>query len=141
MSRSKRKKEFEKLVQRIDPPSKLLCTWELKGGVSAQVTALEIERPNGQTRKMIVRRHGETDLKQNPHVAAYEFKLLQILQSVGLPAPTPLYLDQSGEVFPTSYIVIELIEGQTEFVPSDLADYIIQMATNLARIHSRCLEL
>jgi len=35
---------FEQIIQKIDLHSQLLRTWELKGGVSAQVTALEIAR-------------------------------------------------------------------------------------------------
>lgn len=136
MTKSKEDQKFEQLVQRIDSQGKLLRIWELKGGVSAQVTAFEMECSDGQTKKMIVRRHGEVDLKQNPHVAADEFKLLQILQSVELPTPTPYYLDPSDVVFSTPCIVIEFIEGQTEFVPSNLTDFIIQLATNLAKIHS-----
>ena len=62
MSDSKADKKFELVVQKIEPQSKLLRTWELKGGVSAQVTALEIEKLNGHTQKMIVRLHGEVDL-------------------------------------------------------------------------------
>jgi hypothetical protein len=51
MTESKEDKKFEQLVQKIDPHSKLLRTWALKGGISAQVTALELERPDGQTKK------------------------------------------------------------------------------------------
>lgn len=128
-------KSFEQLVQRIDAQSKLLRKWELKGGISAQVTALEIERSDGQREKMIIRRHSDADLKRNPHAAADEFKLLQRLKSVGLPVPTPYYLGQSGEIFSTPYIVIEFIEGQTEFVPNHITDFILQLAVNLIRIH------
>lgn len=128
--------KFERLVQRMDPQSKLLRTWVLKGGVSAQVMALEIRRSDGQTKKMIVRQHGDADLKQNLHIAADEFKLLQILETAGLAVPTPYYLDQSGEIFSTPYLVIEYIEGKPEFVPSDLTDLILQLATHLFRIHN-----
>jgi aminoglycoside phosphotransferase (APT) family kinase protein len=127
---------FEQLVQRIAPNSKLLRTWQLKGGVSAQVTALEIVLPDGQTKKMIVRRHGDEDLRRNPHVAADEFKLLQLLQTAGLATPKPYHLDQSGEIFATPYIVIEYIEGKPEFMPSNLNDFILQLATHLTKIHS-----
>src|SRR6266545_4048879 len=122
MTESKEDNKFERLVQKIDPQSKLLRTWELKGGVSAQVTALEIERPDRQTNKMIVRQHGEVDLKHNPRIAADEFKLLQLLRSAGLAVPTPYYLDQSGEIFSTPCVVIEYIEGQPEFAPADLTN-------------------
>ena len=80
MTESKEENRFKQLVQKMEPQSKLLRTWELKGGISAQVTALEIKRPDGQMKKMIVRQHGDVDIKQNPHIAADEFKLLQILQ-------------------------------------------------------------
>jgi aminoglycoside phosphotransferase (APT) family kinase protein len=66
---------------------------------------------------MIIRQHGEVDLKHNPHVAAVEFKLLQLLHSVGLAVPTPYHLDQSGEIFSTPYVVMEYIEGKPEFAP------------------------
>ncbi|PTX51924.1 aminoglycoside phosphotransferase (APT) family kinase protein [Melghirimyces profundicolus] len=133
--KSKEYKKFEQLVQRMDPQSKLFRTWELKGGVSAQVTALEMMRPDGQTKKVIVRRHGEVDLKQKPHVAAYEFKLLKMLKSEGLPTPTPCHLDSSGKIFSTPTLVIEFIEGQTEFAPVHFPDYMRQLTTHLTNIH------
>lgn len=126
---------FEQLAQKIVPQSRLLRTWQLEGGVSAQVTAVEIEQPDGQTKKLIVRRHGDRDRQRNPQVAAGEFRLLQILQSEGLAAPKPYYLDQSGEIFSTPYLVIEYVEGEPEFAPSNLSNYLLQMATQLAGIH------
>jgi aminoglycoside phosphotransferase (APT) family kinase protein len=113
----------------------LLRAWELKGGVSAQVTALEIERPGGQTHKMIVRQHGAVDRQHNPQIAADEFKLLHITRAAGLPTPAPYYVDRSCEIFPEPYVVIEYIEGTTEFAPVDIRDLIPQLATQLARIH------
>jgi aminoglycoside phosphotransferase (APT) family kinase protein len=142
MAASKEDNKFERVAQKIEPHSKLLRTWELKGGVSAQVTALEIERPGGRTQKMIVRRHGEVDLKHNPQIAADEFKLLQLLHSAGLATPRPYYLDQTGEIFSTPYLVIEYIEGKPEFAPTNLPDLLLQLATQLSRIHQvDCLHL
>jgi aminoglycoside phosphotransferase (APT) family kinase protein len=135
MTASKEDNKFEQVLQKIDPQSKLFRIWEMKGGISARVTALEIERRDGRTKKMIVRRHGAVDLAHNPHVAADEFKLLQRLHSVGLAAPRPYYLDQSGEIFSTPYVVIEYIEGTPEFAPSNLPDLLVQLATQLSRIH------
>ena len=71
--------KFEQMIQKIDSQSKLLRTWKLQGGASAQITAIEIERADGQTKKMIVRQHGEGDLEDNPQIAADEFKLLRLL--------------------------------------------------------------
>jgi aminoglycoside phosphotransferase (APT) family kinase protein len=127
---------FERLVQKIEPQSRLLRVWPLKGGVSAQVTALEIERSDGQTTRMIVRQHGAVDLAHNPNIAADEFKLLQILQAAGLAAPRPYLVDQSGTILGTPCIGIEYIEGAPEFAPANLSDSLHQMATHLAGIHA-----
>ena len=135
MTSSQEGQKFEQVVRKIDPHSRLLRVWEMEGGVSARVTALEIEWPGGQTQKMIVRQHGGADLKRNPQIAADEFRLLQLLQSAGLAAPAPYYLDQSGEIFSQPYIVIEFMEGMAEFAPADLDDYILQLAAYLSGIH------
>ncbi len=130
---------FERLVQKMDSRYRLLHVWELKGGVSAQITALEIAHPAGQTQKMIVRRHGDTDRQRNLHIAADEFKLLHHLKSAGLAVPTPYFLDESGAVFPTPYLVIEYMDGATDFAPPNLPDYLRQFASHLAQIHRLAL--
>jgi aminoglycoside phosphotransferase (APT) family kinase protein len=126
---------FEQLVSQIAPQSKLLRTWPLKGGISAEMTAFEIEHPDGQTTKLIVRRPGDEDLKRNPRAAEDEFELLRTLQSTDLATPKPYHLDPSGEIFPTPCLVIEYVEGEMEFCPSDLSAYAHQLATHLAKIH------
>jgi len=126
---------FEQLARKVAPQSALLRAWPLHGGVSAQVTALEIRRADGHIQRLIVRQHGAVDLARNPHVAADEFALLRMLRASGLPTPTPYYLDQSGELFATPVVVIEYIEGEPEFAPADRADFIRQFAAHLAQIH------
>ena len=135
MPEASRNPKFAQVLQQIVPQSQLLRAWPLTGGVSAQVTALEFQRPDGQIQKMIVRQHGATDLQHNPQIAADEFKLLQILHSVGLAAPKPYYFDQSGQIFSTPYVVIEFIEGAPAFNPTDPDDLMLQLATHLAQIH------
>ncbi|MFO7320238.1 MAG: phosphotransferase [Chloroflexota bacterium] len=126
---------FAKLVQRIIPGARLLRVWRLEGGVSAQVTAIECILSGGQTRKLIVRRHGAADLQRNPRVAQDEFRLLDRLYHAGLPVPKPYYVDESGEFFPTPCLVVEFIEGRPDFAPADLNEYLQQQATLLASIH------
>lgn len=126
---------FVKLAQRLDPQSRLLRIQPLAGGVSARVTVLDIEQADGRTHHLLVRQHGEVDRQQNPDVAADEFRLLQLLHAAGLPVPKPYYLDQSGEIFPEPYVVVEYIVGETEFAPADQHNFLEQLATHLAHIH------
>lgn len=126
---------FARLIRRMDPESALRRAWRLTGGVSAHVTAVEVKRADGDVQTLLVRRHGEVDLRQNPNIARDEFKLLEIAKSHGLAVPQPHYLDESGDLFPTPYLVIEYIEGETDFEPADVDEYVRQMAEELAKIH------
>ncbi|MGA7669792.1 MAG: hypothetical protein WBW04_05180, partial [Nitrolancea sp.] len=87
-----------RLVERIDPHVRLLRAWPLTGGVSAEVTAIEIERANGHVEKLVVRKHGPVDLATNPDIAADEFALLRVLHEEGLTVPAPRYVDATGEI-------------------------------------------
>lgn len=126
---------FDQLLRKFDPESRLVRTWPLMGGISAQVTAIEVERGDGGRQKMIVRRHGDEDFAQNPHVAADEYKLLQTLKSNGLPVPKPYYVDETDDLFGRPCIVVEYVEGETIFEPDDLHDFARQLAAVLAQIH------
>lgn len=126
---------FARLARKIAPDSTLLRAWTLHGGVSAQVTALELQRADGQTQKLVARQHGAADLARNPQVATDEFRLLRIVHEAGAPAPAPYYLDQSGEFFGTPVLVVEYIEGETVFALADTPDLLPQLARQLAAIH------
>ena len=135
MRDAKEDKQFAQVVQKVAPQSRLLRIWKLTGGISAQMTVLEIEQPDGSTKTMIVRQHAKEDLKGNPQIAADEFKLLHLLHSVGLAVPIPYALDQSGEIFSSPYLVLEYIEGQPQFALSHVPDLLLQCARHLSKIH------
>ena len=124
-----------RLVQKIAPDSRLRRAWPLPGGVSAQATALDVVRADGRLTRWVVRRHGAADLAQNPHIAEDEFKLLGALDAAGLPVSAPVHVEPSGDVFPTPALVIEFVDGRTDFAPADLNAATGQLAAALARIH------
>jgi aminoglycoside phosphotransferase (APT) family kinase protein len=128
--------KFEAVARKIDPGGRLVRVWDLKGGVSARTTALEIALGSGGTRRVIVRQPGPVDRQQNPNAAADEFRLLPGLLSVGIPVSRPCLLDSSGEIFLFPYLVLEYVEGATEFAPSNLDDFLAQFVLNLCRIHA-----
>jgi aminoglycoside phosphotransferase (APT) family kinase protein len=128
--------QFEQVVQKINPDARLLRVWALKGGISAQMTALEFMLADGQTRKVIVRRPGEWTMQHNPHAATDEFRILRFVQQAGLKTPRAYLLDSSGEIFPQPYLVIEYIDGAPEYAPADPVGYAQQVAEELAKLHT-----
>jgi aminoglycoside phosphotransferase (APT) family kinase protein len=134
-SKAEEQTQFEQVAQRIEPNSKLLRIWQPAGGISAFIRGFEVERQDGHVIKMILRQHGEVDLKSNPHIARDEFRLLSLLYAVGIPVPLPIHLDQSCQIFTTPCLVTGYIEGVTDFTPSNLDDYLLKLAEGMAKIH------
>lgn len=126
---------FQRLAQRIDPGSRLLRAWPPAGGISATITALELEQPGGAIKRVIVRRPAAQALERDPDAAAREYRLLQLTRSSGLPTQAPLYLDQSGTLFPTPFLVLEYVDGAPQFAFPDLNAAMQQLAWQLAAIH------
>lgn len=127
--------KFHTLVHRMNAAWQLLRTWVLKGGISAQVTGLEILQSDGHIIKLIVREHGDLDLQRNPHIAADEFKLLNLLHSENVSVPKPYHLVPDGELFLKPALVIEYIEGKANFAPSNMNEYTYQLAVALSQLH------
>jgi aminoglycoside phosphotransferase (APT) family kinase protein len=126
---------FRELARRIEPAATFRRAWRLSGGVSAEVTVIELERRGGDLTRLLARRHGVADRTRNPHIARDEFALLEVAQAHGLTAPRPVYLDESGTLFPTPVLVLEYVEGETDFAPDDLPGYLTRAAGELAMIH------
>src|SRR5262245_35443405 len=97
---------FQHIVHRIDPQSRLIRAWKLKGGASAQVTSLDLEQSDGCIARWVVRRHSAIDLASNPDVAQHEFFLLDQLDAAGLPVPRPIHVDASRTILPSPYVVV-----------------------------------
>lgn len=128
--------KFVQLVHQIDPDSKLLRSWALTGGISAQVTALEVQAANGDTQKWVLRQHSARQIADNPQSAAHEFAIMGALQAAGVPVPAPIYLDESNSLFERPYLVMGYIEGETQFAPDDINHYIDQFTRQMVKIHA-----
>jgi aminoglycoside phosphotransferase (APT) family kinase protein len=126
---------LEQLVHRLDAAARLVRAWPLTGGVSAQVIAFELAKPDSTNQRWVLRLHGEADRRANPHIAADEFALLETLTAAGIPVPVPALLDVTGEFFGLPGLVMAFIDGAPEFNPTDRDDFVRQIAVHLARIH------
>jgi len=131
---------FAILIERAIPGASLQHRWSLKGGVSAHLEALEFTLPNGETRRVVVRRHGAAGWKPlEDDVTTTEFALLKALDRAGIPVPQPLFLDVSASILPSPYLIMAFVEGTTTVEVRDLTGALRQMADFLCHLHS--LEL
>ena len=126
---------LERLATRIREGARLTAWRRMEGGSSALTLELELRLAHGGAESVVVRRYGERDLRQNPRVAECEFRLLGIAARLGLPAPRPVLLGEPDEDWPTPFVVIERVNGEADFAPPDLDEYLRRLADALAAIH------
>lgn len=134
-SHDQEREPFAGIARKLNPKGKLRECRPLTGGISAATTYIEVETEAGAISRCVVRQHGESDLKRDPEIAKHEFELLHILNRHGIPVAQPIMYDQSCELLPGPYIVVDYIDGYTELQSRDAVDHAEQLAVQLAAIH------
>jgi aminoglycoside phosphotransferase (APT) family kinase protein len=119
----------------VEPTAELARVWELRGGVSASVTAFELRLPEGTVRKLLVRRYGALDVCAEPAIAEHEFSLLSALHAAGAKVPKPVFADGIGSLARTPLLVAEFVEGGPMPDPKSDPDTLAILAHALATIH------
>jgi aminoglycoside phosphotransferase (APT) family kinase protein len=126
----------EKLAEALSPAASISRVWALEGGISGQVTALELREPTGEFRRFVIRQHRHDFLPSSETTAAErEFRLLEGLHGQGLAVPRPIHLDLSGQILPGPYQVLSYVEGEMDLAPRNEEAYLLQLADHLAAIH------
>ncbi len=67
--------------------------------------------------------------------AAYEYQVLDLLQTSGVPVPFPLLLDETRSIHETPYLAVSFIDGTPDYNADIEPGMIEQMAGTLADIH------
>lgn len=132
---------YDRLVGKYFPGCTLVNSWRLAGGISTQMTCLEITCSGdgdqaAQTRKVILRWPNAAAVGLNPGTAEVEFRILQTLYLHGLPVPEPIGLVTSAEFSGGVCLILGYLEGSVDFAPTHLAKQSREMADYMTRIHS-----
>lgn len=121
---------FDRIVERLESGGTVHRIWPLTGGVSAQVTALEIACSDSRLWRCVVRQPGTTNRLNQARRVLDEFHLLKTLSKAGLAVPEPLDVDEDGSYLVTTFIESEPLEAGVDFCGAAR-----MMATQLTRIH------
>lgn len=118
-----------RIVQHVDPNARILAAEPLTGGVSAQVVRLTIAQVHG-SRSLLLRWHtgGGQRIER-------EATVLRQLHAAGLPVPQVIAEGIAGDPLPDAYLLLEFIDGQTDFTPGDVSAYVRSAAATLAQVH------
>lgn len=124
------------LAERLFPGTVVVGSEELSGGLAAKTTAVFLKNPPTQ----LIIRQPHAAKWGNPEVAADQFRMLQLVHSLGLPAPEPLWLDTTGDLLGSPGIVMRRIDGKPDYDPANRVGAARQIATLLARLHEAAVS-
>lgn len=127
--------ELERGLSPHLPGAKILSTRSLTGGISAAMTAFEVELPTGARRTLISRQPSPHKFVKNPKVAEEEFRVLKAVKAAGLPVQTPYFYIEPTEERTNPYFIVEYVEGRVVVSPDNPSDFLEKYAKQLAEIH------
>ncbi|WBY18010.1 aminoglycoside phosphotransferase family protein (plasmid) [Erythrobacteraceae bacterium WH01K] len=114
------------------PGAKLRQHEKLEGGVSANVTLLDVQLETSAMTRLVLREHGASHCG---HPAALEFELLRSLYSLGLAVPEPIAWGNADGADRHPFTLLRYIEGSTDIPASAVEKHIRVMAEQLVAIH------
>ncbi len=120
------------IVAAVAPGARLVASTSFAGGLSSDMTLLEVERGDGSRWRFVLRRarraRGSLSL-------GAEYRLLETLWKRGLPVPEPLLLDESGAGSEAPYMVLGYVDGSPRVSDADGVGKARRLAEVSASIH------
>ena len=97
---------------------------------------LDIERSDGTRVKVSLRRFPRENRSSRPEHVAHEYKVLQLVEQAGIPAPRPLLLDAEGDLFGVPAIALTYLPGAPVYEPRNVHSWTSELARALLGIHA-----
>ncbi len=131
-----REEALRRLARHLRPGGTLRRHWQLEGGVSAVVTALEIETGEGAIEILVLKYYRGGEHAENAAVLRREYRTLEALSVAGLPVPPPVAVDPvQGR-----WLAMHYVEGSTDAFVENIEARLAALAATLARFHATALE-
>ncbi len=128
------------VLDKLSPGSRLLSVAPLPGSYSNYTHAVIARLADGAEQRLVVRRYRILGDYDRGEKARREFTALQCACRNGLPAPQPLYLDETGALLGIPGIVTPLVPGAQVESPGDPLAWARGLARTLARIHAAACD-
>jgi aminoglycoside phosphotransferase (APT) family kinase protein len=109
----------------------------IRGGISSAVHRVHLTTGNGARTSVVLRRYVLPRLNlEEPDIAAREARTLGAIESLDLPTPRLLSVDESGQQCDVPALLMTYLPGQIEWSPPDVAGWLEGLVSLLARIHA-----
>lgn len=124
------------ILEALFPGYRLLSSRLAPGSYSNYTHILTARPPNGEETRLVVRRYQVFGDYSRSEKARREFTALECACRHGIPAPQPLYLDETGHLLGIPGIVTRYVVGEQIQAPADPLSWARALAGTLAQIHA-----
>ncbi len=122
------------LTGELAPRGEVRFDHRIEGGLGCTMDVVRVRERSGSETRAILRRRGMWSEHDDINAARTELDVLRLLRSHDVPAPEPLWLDETG-IFAEPATLISFIDGEPLMAPDDPVDWATQFARMLARVH------
>ncbi len=125
------------LAEALEPGSSVVRVARLVGGMDNGLHRLRVERRDGSRHNVLLRRYGQwPGAPTAEQQARTEWRVLELLAELGVPAQEPLLEDAAGRLVGHPAIVTSFLPGKPQLVPVDPESWIRDLALALVRLHA-----
>ena len=122
------------ILRTVSSELTLVSISPVRGAFTNEVRVLECRTPSGNTLRLVVKLLTD-DPEDAARRASADFYGLQVARAHGIPAPEPVYLDDTGEVLGVPGIVTCMVEGRQIAAPDNVEEWARSLADILLQIH------
>jgi aminoglycoside phosphotransferase (APT) family kinase protein len=120
----------------VDPEATVVNCRALAGGTSSAVHELEVIGDGGRRHRLVLRRFVRLDwLAEEPDLATHEAAALIAVAPSRVPTPTLVASDPDGATVGVPAILMTMLDGEIDWDPPALEDYLRRLAQALELIH------
>jgi aminoglycoside phosphotransferase (APT) family kinase protein len=119
----------------IAPGATVTSVRRLTGGITSAMHALSVVDERGRHQRCVLRRWLSGGVHEGSTSVQREALILVRLEAIKFPAPRLIDVDARGERCGHPALLMSYLDGHVELTPRDPHDWLLQIATMLARIH------
>ena len=124
----------QRIVETVAPGHRLVSLSPAPASFTNDASILDCRTPAGSQLRLVAKLLVDEPVEA-PQLAAASFHALRLVRAHGIPAPEPIYLDETGAVLGAPGIVTRFVEGRQETDRRDPVAWAAALARLLVRIH------
>jgi len=112
----------------------VLGSERLPGGLASSVHGIRVQSRSGAVRELVLRRFTRPDWTE-PDLAGREATALRAVSGVGVPTPSLVAVDETGEAAGFPAVLMSRLLGRPQLAPPDVDGWLRSLATVLPPLH------